>query len=196
MEIEYGSRRNARDAVASTDNRMTTAEYFATPETVLPRELAYGVLRAADAPSTARQRVLGDLFLAMAPWVRAQDIGEVLLAPIDVVLDPEHALIVQPDLVFVSTERASIVGDRIDGAPDLAVEILSPRPRVGSVEERVSWFTRYGVRECWLVSQPHGRVISLELADGAITRRVIVAPGETMPSGLLAGFRLPEWPGW
>lgn len=175
---------------------MTTAEYFATPETVLPRELAYGVLRAADAPSAARQRVLGDLFLAMAPWVRERGLGEVLLAPVDVVLDEDRALIVQPDLVFVSTERASIVGDRIDGAPDLAVEILSPRPRVGSVEERVSWFTRYGVRECWLVSQPHRRVISLELANGAIAGRAMVVPGGTMPSGLLEGFRLPEWRGW
>lgn len=196
MEIEYDSRRDARDAATNSGIRVTTAEYLATPETVLPRELAYGVLRAADAPSTARQRVLGDLFLALAPWVRAREIGEVLLAPIDVVLDRDQALIVQPDLVFVSTERASIVTERIDGAPDLAVEILSPRPRVGSVEERVAWFSRYGVRECWLVSQPHRRVISLELADGAIARRVIVVPGEAMPSGLLAGFRLPKWPGW
>ena len=120
-------------------------EYLSTPETALPRELAYGVLRAADAPTVGRQRLLGDLFCAMVPFVRDRDLGEVLLAPFDVVLDAGRALVVQPDIVFVSNERAAVVTDRIEGAPDLMVEVLAPRPRVGSVEERVEWAARYGL---------------------------------------------------
>ena len=118
---------------------------------MLPCELAYGVLRVADAPSISHQRMVGELFLSLTAFVRARRLGEVLLAPTDVVLDFDRALVVQPDLVFVSSERSHIAADRIYGAPDLAIEILSPHARVGRVDEQVGWFAQYGVRECWLV---------------------------------------------
>jgi hypothetical protein len=44
---------------------MTTAEYFATPETVRPAELAYGGLRVADAPAMRHQRVVRDLTIRL-----------------------------------------------------------------------------------------------------------------------------------
>jgi Uma2 family endonuclease len=75
----------------------------------------------------------------------------VWLSPIDVILDAERALVVQPDLLVVSEARRAIVQDRVRGAPDLMIEVLSPNPRVGSIAERLRWFARYDVRECWLV---------------------------------------------
>src|SRR5688572_31426670 len=50
--------------------------------------------------------------------------------------------------IFVSKARAHIVSDRIYGAPDLMIEVLSPHPRIGREDERVAWFARAGVREC------------------------------------------------
>lgn len=84
---------------------MTTEEYLQTPETVLPRELAYGELRVADSPSVSHQRVVLELMLALVPFVRQKQLGEVLIAPMDVILDFDNALVVQPDLLFVSNER-------------------------------------------------------------------------------------------
>jgi len=130
---------------------MTTSEYFQTPETVLPRELAFGVLRVADSPVVSHQRVVRDLTIALTAFVRERRLGEVLPAPMDVILDRERDLAVQPDLLFVASHRDAIVGDEILGPPDLVVEVLSPNPRVGRLDERVEWLARYGVRECWLI---------------------------------------------
>jgi len=166
---------------------MTTAEYLQTPETLLPRELAFGVLYVAEAPRARHQRVVLELLLAIAPFVRAHRLGEVLPAPIDVILDHAANLVVQPDLVFVSTERAGIVADQIDGAPDLAIEVLSPQPRVGRLDERVGWFARYGVRECWLADLQTRRLAVLRLEAGAIVERAVCTGGETIESAVLPG---------
>jgi Uma2 family endonuclease len=170
--------------------KMTTSEYLQTPETVLPRELAYGVLRVADSPIVPHQRVVGDLYLALAPFVRDRRLGEVLLAPMDVVLDFDGALVVQPDLLFVAEERRHIVADRVYGAPDLVIEVLSPQPRIGRLDERLGWFARYGVRECWLVNLPTRQVSVLALTPSGVASRTLVSESEPIPSAVLSGLLL------
>ena len=185
--LAYGERKKRRKA-----GTMTTPEYLQTPETVLPCELAYGVLRVADAPSIPHQRMVGELFLALTAYVRERRLGEVLLAPIDVVLDFDRALVVQPDLVYVSRERNHIAADRVYGAPDLAIEVLSPHARVGRVDEQVGWFAQYGVRECWLVHLRPLEVAVLALSEAhGVSRRTLHSAGEPLASDVLPGFVAP-----
>ncbi len=101
----------------SSHHTMTTAEYLRTPESVLPTELIYGVLRVAESPLPRHQAVVFDLGLALAEHVRERRLGEVWLAPFDVILDAGRSLIIQPDLFFVSNERGHIMNDRVRGAP-------------------------------------------------------------------------------
>lgn len=157
----------------TTKAGMTLSEYFATPETKTPQELIYGVLRAADAPFTSHQSAVGDFHLALAPHVRERGLGEVWLSPIDVILDADRQrpLVVQPDLLFVSNERQHIVAERIWGAPDMVLEVLSPHPRIGRLEERIEWFARYGVRECWLHQQAERQVVILCFVNGRVAQR-------------------------
>lgn len=169
---------------------MTTQDYLQTPETVLPRELAFGTLRVADSPVVQHQRVVRDLLLAIAPHVREGALGEILPAPMDVILDYDAALVVQPDLLFVSEDRRTIVGERVYGAPDLVVEVLSPHPRIGQVDERVGWFARYGVRECWLVNLPTRQISVLTFANGRVAGRVLVTEQNLIRSVVLPGLRL------
>jgi Uma2 family endonuclease len=168
---------------------MTTIEYLNTPETANPQELIYGVLRAADAPAPSHQAAVGDLFLALAIHVREQQLGDVWLSPIDVILDEARALVVQPDLLFISNERGEIVGDRIRGAPDLVVEVLSPNPRIGSLDERIAWFARYGVRECWLLHQFARRLEVLVFASERVVERRLFDEGDPIRSTVLPGFQ-------
>ena len=187
-----GTYRPRRRRPARKEGRMTTAEYLATPETVLPRELAFGVLRVADSPRVPHQRVLGRLHLVMAPLVEARGDGEVLLAPMDVILDYDRALVVQPDLTFVARARAGIVSDKVFGAPDLVVEILSPHPRIGRLEERIGWFAKYGVRECWLADLSKQEYVVLVLDGQGVVERRLARPGGTAPSDVLPGVQLPR----
>src|SRR4051812_4773688 len=169
---------------------MTIQEYLATPESVQPAELAYGVLRVADSPIVRHQRVVRDLTIALTAFARERQLGEVLPAPMDVVLDRAAALVVQPDVLFVGEERHDIVGDRIEGAPDLVIEVLSPRPRIGQVEEKVTWYARYGVRECWLVELSRREVVVLTFADGRVGKRALFDTHQIIRSAVLEGLTL------
>src|SRR5262249_58762541 len=81
---------------------ITLDTYLKTPETVKPMELARGVLRVADSPSAFHQPAVVELFRALDPHVRARGSGRVWVAPLVVVLSPEHPLVVLPYLFFSS----------------------------------------------------------------------------------------------
>lgn len=169
---------------------MTTKEYLETPETVLPQELIYGVIRAADAPLPRHQAAVADFFRALDAHVRERQLGEMWLSAIDVILDEARALVLQPDLLFISNERRGILTDRIRGAPDMVLEILSPHPRIGRLGERIGWFAEYGVRECWLLHQSERRLDILQFAERAISQRSSFGDDTAIQSAVLPDFHL------
>lgn len=166
---------------------LTTDEYFLTPETMLPQELVWGVVRDAAAPTPGHQWVVGQFHVALKDHVEQRG-GRVWLSPIDVVLDRDRHLVVQPDLVVVTAARLGIVTDRVWGPPDLVIEILSPRPRIGTLQERIEWFSRYGVRECWLVHQNARTVEVLEFSSGTVAGRRLFLTQEDIRSSVLPAF--------
>lgn len=169
---------------------MTTVEYLETPETVEPRELAYGVLRVAESPTLYHQRVVRNVTVALHTFVREHRLGEVVPAPMDVILDYDAALVVQPDVLFVASERSHIMGERLTAAPDLVVEVLSPHPRIGRLDERVGWFAKYGVRECWLVDLKRREVVLLSFVNGLVAERALLIGHQRIASAVLPGLQL------
>jgi len=169
---------------------MTSVEYFETPESLLPTELAFGTLCVHDAPSSSHQSAVGSFYVALREHVRAHDLGTVWVAPLDVVLDEARALIVQPDLLYVSQSRADIVQTRLHGAPDLVVEVLSPRPRVGDFDRRLGWFAAYGVQECWAYHQTAQRLEVIAFAAGRVDRRAMHGLDDRVASVCLPEFPL------
>lgn len=169
--------------------RMTTDEYLAGEETLMPQELIWGVVRDAPTPHPRHQRAVFRLGELLAAHVRAHDLGEVFMSPLDVILDRERALIVQPDIFFIAKDRLQhLVTDRVRGAPDLVVEILSPRPRIGRLAERLDWFAAYGVRECWVVHQLSAAVEVLRFEQQRLAERRRFGADEPLVSGVLPGF--------
>ena len=178
--------------MAPAPGLMTVDEYFRTPETVKPMELVFGALRVADSPSPVHQSAVADLFRALDEHVRILQLGKMWIAPLDVVLNASQALIVQPDLFFisnrVSNNRAAIVTDRIYGAPDLVIEVLSPNPRIGQTEERVQWFAENGVRECWLLHQREVSLAVLRFENERLAARNLFTRRQPIVSSVLPSF--------
>jgi Uma2 family endonuclease len=169
---------------------MTVGEYFRTPLTVKPMELARGRLRVADAPAPRHQAAVAALFRALDWHVRSHQLGEMWLAPLDVVLSEREAIVVQPDLFFISAERRQsvLIDKHILGAPDLVIEVLSPKPRIGDTQERVGWFAQYGVRECWLLHQAELTLATIEFRNHRIADRQLFKMRDPIRSSVLADF--------
>ena len=142
------------------ERRISIEEYLTGEETNGPQELAFGFLREPAAPGYNHQVIVGRLHVALDAHVRTQKLGRVVTSPIDVVLDPVGALVVQPDVVFVASDRLDICAHHIGGAPDLVVEVLSTSNRRHDRSVKVGWYRVYGVRECWVVD-PVARTVEV-----------------------------------
>ncbi|MBE3575798.1 MAG: Uma2 family endonuclease [Firmicutes bacterium] len=120
-----------------------------------------GLLVAEPAPSPGHQRVVGNLLRILTDHIEKAGVGGVLLlSPVDVVLDADgpQIEILQPDLLWIRAERAAIVQETaVFGAPDLAVEVLSPSSAWRDRQEKVRRYREFGVPHIWLVD-PRSRV--------------------------------------
>ena len=151
--------------------QLSVSDYLKLGETVAPQELTWGRVRDAPSPAPPHQGAVLDFAFAWRKHTAGYRPGAVIISPMDCVLDRERALVIQPDLIFVSRERTSIITDRIWGAPDLVLEVLSPYPRIGTLTERLHWFAHYGVKECWLYHQPERALDVIGFENGAEASR-------------------------
>jgi Uma2 family endonuclease len=168
---------------------MTVDEYVRTAEVVQPMEIVFGALRIADLPTPRHLSAVRAIARAVDRHVRRHLLGQVLLAPIDVVLNEARALVVQPDLMFVSNERNWIVEDYVRGAPDLIVEVLSPNPRIGRTDERIRWFAESNVRECWLAHQHRREVAVVQFSNYRVASRRVYHAWEPIQSSVLPALQ-------
>ncbi len=153
-------------------------------------ELLEGELVMVPSPSVQHQRILKRLLYALDGFVSERQLGEVVIAPCDVVLSDHDVL--QPDILFISKDRGYIIAPgNIRGAPDLVVEILSPSTEQRDRTVKSTIYARYGVREYWLVSPAEHTVEVLTLgAEGYATSGIYRAE-DTLSSPLLQGLALP-----
>jgi Uma2 family endonuclease len=172
--------------------KLTYEDYLTFPDDGRRHEIIDGEHFVTPAPIPRHQLAVHHLDVELGNWVEEQGSGLVLPSPIDVVF--EDTSVVQPDLIWISEERRSIVTEaNVQGAPDLVVEVLSPSTRRTDEIIKRKLYERFGVREYWLVDpeietvkvwRPEAerfvRVSELTLEDDAV-----------LTSPLLPGFSLP-----
>jgi Uma2 family endonuclease len=137
--------------------RYQASDIWDTPDDGHRYEVIDGELYVTPPPSWDHQRGLSKLHLRVGPFVYEHGLGEVVQAPIGVVLDEGTA--VQPDLVYVSRERRAIIVERgIEGAPDLVVEVLSPSTRTRDRGAKMRRYADAGVPHYWILD-PRARTL-------------------------------------
>ena len=152
-------------------------------------ELLDGELIRMTAPAEIHQRIATVLGWKVAQFVSEKGFGRVYVAPFDVVLSDTD--VVEPDLLFVSNERAHVVtAANVQGAPDLVVEILSPSSVERDRKFKRPLYARHGVREYWIVDTEARTVTVLLLRNGGFETVGAYGEGETLTSPTLPGFAL------
>jgi Uma2 family endonuclease len=167
------------------ERKVTAAEYRLMPEDGPRHELIDGELVLMPSPVTAHQRALGRIFAKLTIHIEAHGLGEAFIAPLDVHLDEHNVL--QPDLLFLSNERSDRAQRWIEGAPDLAVEVLSPSTESRDLGVKKELYVKHGVREYWIVDPDAETVEVHALERGTSTT---LRAGDRLTSPLLPGLEL------
>lgn len=168
--------------------RQSVNEYLAGIEDLTRQELVWGAVVQEPSPLLRHQAIVTRTVVLLDQHVREQRAGLVCVSPIDVVLDEARALVLQPDVVFVSHERAGILRNQVWGAPDLVVEVESPGTRRRDRTLKLRWYRKYGVREYWLID-PHETAVTVIGLEGQRVRRRRFRGAGRIESPLLPGFR-------
>lgn len=171
----------------TTPRPMSLEEFFARPEEV--GELIEGVYWPMTAPSLRHQGIIAQLTFALMGYVKANPTGKVFPSPLDVKLAKDTVL--QPDLLFISNQHLHrLTEPRVEGPPDLVIEILSPsNPRRDTVR-KLALYAKYGVPEYWIVPNDFDRVEVLVLNGDHYEKPLIFELGDVLTSAVLPGFEL------
>ena len=138
------------------------ADYFALPDD--PRcELLYGRLLVTPAPTARHQHIVVRIVRVLVDCADRHE-DQALVSPVDVIF-ADHS-VVQPDVIYVRKERAAIVRERVEGAPDLVVEVLSPGTARRDIGEKLRLYAEAGVAEYWIVDPVHSTFEFLTNAGG------------------------------
>lgn len=102
-------------------------------------------------------------------------------APFDVVLDDYN--VVEPDLLFVRTERLALVTEvNVQGPSDLIVEVLSPSTRERDLGVKAHLYARVGVGEYWTVDPDAETLTVYQLTSAGYQPQGPFRSGETVVS--------------
>ena len=160
--------------------QLTYEDYAELPEGRY--EIIDGELYLQASATPRHQEIVLNLLMHLHPYLRHHGNGEVFQARIDVLLSKHD--IVEPDIIVIKSERASIVGEKnIQGAPNIVIEVLSEETRhVDEVKKR-QLYERSGVEEYWIVESV---IEQVWINRGGASERV----EETITTPLLPGFSL------
>lgn len=168
--------------------KLTVDDYMATPEGTRC-QLLDGELILSASPSAKHQTVSAEVFSDVRLFVRERSAGRIWYAPFGVIFSDTD--VAQPDIVFVSNERAGIItGANIQGAPDLLVEVISPSTARYDRGYKMTLYWRHGVREYWIVD-PFAETVEIFVpGESGMVPHSVYSHGETLASPLPAGLAI------
>jgi Uma2 family endonuclease len=165
----------------------TYEDYAKLPEGA-PYQLIGGKLIMTPSPTPFHQYISTRIEKKLIDFVEERDLGLVFDAPLDVYLEEKETY--QPDIIYISKERLNIIEDKIKGAPDLVMEILSPSTAYYDLRRKARTYAKHGVKEYWVVDPMEKSVEIYKNNDGTF-ELVQKAEGEgKIKSLILPGFEM------
>jgi Uma2 family endonuclease len=150
--------------------KFTLQDYMNFPDDGLRHEIIDGEHYVSATPILRHQLIAMRIIEAFVFYLRDRPLGKLFPAPLAVILSDND--VVEPDLMFISNERAAIMQDWVRGAPDLVIEILSPSTRKVDEVIKRRLFDRVGAREYWVVDHELEMIKVFRRAEGGAFPRV------------------------
>ena len=169
----------------ATTAKLTLDEFLALPETEPASELIDGEVVQKPMPTWDHGVIQRLLSFVLTLYLRAHPIGDAG-SEIRCIFGPAGAeRPYVPDYIFVRADRLQRREQHFHGAPDLAVEILSPDDRMTVVMDKIRFYLAHGVRLVWLID-PQRRTVTV-LTPPSVAH--ILTEDDTLDGGeVLPGF--------
>ncbi|MGA2984230.1 MAG: Uma2 family endonuclease [Terriglobia bacterium] len=169
------------------DTRLNYNDYCLLPNNGRRYEIIDGELFVTPSPRRAHQNVVTQLSYYLVEFVKREERGRVYVAPFDVVFSFHD--VVEPDILYVSKERASVVTEKnVQGAPDLVVEVLSASTAEIDRTTKLKLYARYGVQEYWLIDPEECTAEVYRREARGFERVASLQPSDLLTTPLLPGF--------
>jgi Uma2 family endonuclease len=149
--------------MSATTQPMTAEELLMMPRDEFRYELVKGELRRMSPAGSEHGVVIVNLTLPLAQHVKANNLGLVFGAKTGFKIAPNPDTVRAPDIAFVRLERipeSGIPKEFWPGAPDLAVEVVSPGDTLVEVDEKVEEWLKAGSSAVWVVN-PKQRAVAV-----------------------------------
>jgi len=179
----------ATEAVVTAAPLVTAEELLQLPSGEFRYELIAGELKQMAPAGYDHGRIGMRIAGPLNQYVEANGLGEVssIEAGFKISQDPDTVRV--PDVAFVRTERVPQQGTNPGfflGAPDIAIEVVSPGDTLYEVESKTEVWLDAGAVEVWIVN-PKQRTVTIRRASSVVVLRV----GDDLDGGdLIPGFRL------
>jgi Uma2 family endonuclease len=152
-------------------------------------EILGGELYMSGSPTTLHERVSENLMFVIEAYLRRTGLGELFNSRTAVRLSPRD--VVQPDILVVLAEHAALIGEeKIEGAPDLVVEVLSPGTARRDLGVKRALYERGGVGEYWIFDPIGEQVQVYVLVDEAFRSGGSFGRHDLLHSALLPGLEI------
>ena len=179
-------------SVQRLDTPISTATKPVTADELLAlgegrRELIYGAVIEMAPAGVEHGFIEGDLYHYLSIFVKANRLGRVFPGDTGFLLATDPDLVRVPDVAFVKRERVVRTPKYYPGAPDLAVEVVSPGDSYTEVNEKVAMWLKHGTVEVW-VADPRRETVQVFKKGTEVT---LNKDDEIDGGDLLPGFRLP-----
>ncbi len=163
----------------------TVEDYRALPEDCRV-ELIDGVLYDMSSPRFVHQEIIMTISVAIRNYInKNKGKCKVMGVPSDVQLDCDDKTMLQPD-IYIVCDREKIKDFGIYGAPDFALEVLSPSTRKKDMSIKLSKYWNAGVREYWIIDPKKRVLITCDFSDEDIIPAVRPLEG-TAPIAIFDG---------